>query len=133
MWKMFYTNFDRICKSKGTSASASAKAIGLGASTPASWKMNGNTPKRPVLEALAAHLGCDVSDFFRNEAGVLVDETEYRIAMDEGNYGTQIPHDGNIAEFIKIYNACSNRQKHQLMDAVYDFEDKVLKAEQDYC
>lgn len=130
---MFYANFERVCLSRQTSPSAAAKAIGRGASTPASWKKNGNVPKRPVLEALASHLQCDVSDFFRDASGRLVDETEYRIVMDEGNDGASIPKDGNIAEFIRIYNLCSIRQKNKLMNFVYDFEDKVLCAGEETC
>lgn len=130
---MFYDNFDRICKAKGTSASATLVKLGFNRSLASSWKSKGTVPKQETLKELAELLDCDIADFFQNEKGLLTDETAYRIAMDEGNDGSVIPKDGNIAEFIRIYNACSNRQKHQLMDAVYDFEDKVLKAERGYC
>ena len=42
--------------------------------------------------------------------------------------------DDNVLEFLRIYKACTSvRQRHQLMDAVYDFEDKVLNAEEETC
>lgn len=40
-----------------------------------------------------------------------------------------VPIDDNIRDFIFIYRNASNRQRNQLMQAVYDFEEKVLNGD----
>lgn len=39
--------------------------------------------------------------------------------------------DEYIRDFISIYKAATPRQRHQLMSAVYDFEEKVLNNDGD--
>ena len=128
---MFYDNFERICSERGTSPSGCLVALGKSRSLASAWKRLGTIPRPRDLKAIAEYLHCDIKDLFKNKEGLLTDEAAYRAVMDEIG-GEPIPEDGNIAEFIKIYNACNTRQKVQLMNAVFDFEDKVLSAEQEY-
>jgi transcriptional regulator with XRE-family HTH domain len=60
----FYENYERLCRAKGTSPSRVALDIGRSKNAAANWKANGTIPKEDELEALAEHLGCEVSDFF---------------------------------------------------------------------
>lgn len=39
--------------------------------------------------------------------------------------------DENVTNLVSICKKCSNRQKMQLVNFVYDFEDKVLSAEEE--
>lgn len=120
---MFYANLERICKARGTSPSAAAMAIGKGRSTASGWKRNGTIPSETELGKLADFLRVNVSDFFV--------KTEYAVvSLDVESE----QFEADIDEFRKIYLSCSsNRQRHLLMSAVYDFEEKVLMAEPETC
>lgn len=132
---MFYENFDRLCKERGTSPSAAVVAIGKARTLSAGWKKNHTIPKENELKALAEHLGCNVSDFFKSseELDMVTDRADYKAMKDAGAPEGAFAEDGNVAEFVKIYNRCNTRQKNVLMNAVFDFEDKVLNAGQDFC
>lgn len=132
---MFYENFERICKERNTSPSGVLVALGKNRSLASGWKRLHTVPKETELKALAEYLDCSVADFFKSsdELGVVTDRIDYKAMKDEGAANGSYAQDGNIAEFIKIYNRCNTRQKHVLMNEVFDFEDKVLNAEQDYC
>lgn len=135
---MFFDNFERICKERGISPSAAAMSIGKSRNTASNWKANGTIPKAQELEDLAFELKCDVADFFIDDPmeHLLLKESEFARADDvpylAREHGLHI--DDNVHDFIRIYNACTTvRQRHKLMDAVYDFEDKVLNAEEETC
>lgn len=63
---MFFDNFARICKKRGTSPTAVGQAIGVQKNTVSYWKKNGTLPKQEQLESMAEILNCKVSDFFDN-------------------------------------------------------------------
>lgn len=128
---MFYDNFERVCRLKGKSPSGTCYAIGNSRSLANGWKRLGSVPSREILDKLCIYLDCDLKEFFTNENGVLDKEQYDRVLAKEKV--SNISSDENINEFAKIYNACSARQKHQLMSFIYDFEDKVLNKKQDYC
>ena len=60
---MFFVNFDRICREKGTTPTAVVRKLGFSASKITAWK-RGSIPKKEMLSTLAAHLNVDVSEFF---------------------------------------------------------------------
>lgn len=64
---MFYENFDRICKERGTSPSRACVDAGMKQSRAANWKATKALPKQDELQKLANVLRCDVADFFRGE------------------------------------------------------------------
>jgi len=63
---MFYVQFSRICKDKGTSPSATLKTLGLSTSKLTAWK-NGSIPNYKILDKLAALLSVSVQHFFVND------------------------------------------------------------------
>lgn len=121
---MFSENLERICKHRSTTPSAAVQAIGKGKSTASDWKRNNTIPKADELEALSETLDCAVSDFFKE------DWESYTFAVVQFDVDDV---DENVADFISVYKECSNRQKVQLMNFVYDFEDKVLCAGEETC
>lgn len=121
---MFSENLERICKHRETTPSAAVQAIGKGKSTASDWKRNNTVPKADELTGLADVLDCAVSDFFK--------EGGERYTFDVVPFDCE-DVDENVADFISIYKECSNRQKVQLMNFVYDFEDKVLSAGEETC
>lgn len=121
---MFSENFEAICKKRKKSPSAAVLAIGRGKSTASDWKKNHTIPKEKELLELANLLDCEVADFFRTDG-------DYSFL--EAPDGAEEQENQDIDDFVSIYNACSNRQRNQLMHFVYDFEDKVLNAKEDYC
>lgn len=145
---MFMDNLDRICKEHDTSASAVCAEIGKSKNSPSNWRKSGAIPNEEDLVKLAYKLDCSVGDFF-----VDPENPEARIAtaaardlftfgktaanafeklLNLGMHNGRI--DDNVVDFTKIYSRCvSPRQRHQLMDAVYDFEDKVLSKEEETC
>lgn len=82
---LFYDNFERICRERGTSPSGACVAIGKNKTTAGNWKRNGTIPAEDILEALADVLGCEVSDFFAKGRGDDYDRfyTHFRILMDK--------------------------------------------------
>ncbi|MBE6693416.1 MAG: LexA family transcriptional regulator [Ruminococcaceae bacterium] len=53
---MFYTNLQKICKERGTTPTAVAKAIGISTSMTANWK-KGGMPRGDTLQKLASYFG----------------------------------------------------------------------------
>lgn len=124
---MFYENFDRICKARGTSPSAVAVAIGKARTIPAGWKKNGTIPKEYELEALADVLGCEVSDFFQEVAP----EDIFKINKNPKELVIEhMEKDGHIRDFSAIYNRLSRSDRLRLMAMIYDFEDELKAAYQ---
>ena len=123
---MFYENFDRICREKGTSASATAVAIGKARTIPAGWKKNGTIPKESELKALAKVLGCEVADFFQP---IYKDATEAALAKQKKEdelYEYAIAQFGlneDEEELIEIYRNLDKRGRMELMLASYDLRD----------
>lgn len=129
---MFYENFDKLCRIKGTSANAAAMAIGRAKGAAANWKANGTLPKEDELLALAAHLNCRVFEFFlendrmpfrsRDEA------IEYWTHVDEINpLTTEEPFpelDSNECDLVEVYRSCNKKQQMQLMLDVYSFAEE---------
>lgn len=125
---MFYENFDRICKTQGTSPSAAAVAIGKARTLPAGWKKNHTIPKEDELKALAAHLHCSVADFFLDEGRMRFGTSEesainnlYASASEDA-----LELDENEEELLRIYGECSKKQRAKLMMLVFDFEEEEL-------
>lgn len=146
---MFYENFERICRQNATSPSAMAIALGKNKSAASAWKSNGTIPKADELQQLAKLLNCRVSDFFDDPVdqvmsmhrdqkvseakakkrlipyGVYSEAQLEEIRAEKASEKTPVIDD-NIRDFITIYSRANNRQRNQLMSAVYDFEEKVL-------
>lgn len=118
---MFYETFAKLCAERNTSPSAVTKKIGLSNSTATGWKKNGTIPKREILEKLAKELHCEPEDFFPSRY-------DYAIVSlrSDDNKSTTVEINDDIRDFLFIYDACTNRQRNQLMSMVYDFEQKVL-------
>lgn len=139
---MFYENFERICRANGTSPSAMALALGKNKGAASAWKSNGTIPKEPELKQLAKLLNCKVSDFFDSpveqvlaihgtkKLSEIQHEADGEVVRVEHILPKHVPDgealDDNIRDFILIYGRANNRQRNQLMSAVYDFEEKVL-------
>ncbi len=126
---MFYENFDRICRERGTSASAAALAIGKAKNTASAWKRNGTIPKEDELIALAKHLRCRVADFFvedghmqfssREEAEDFWQYLDEINPLSSASCAPQLSE--NEEELLGIYARCNRRQRALLMACVYEF------------
>lgn len=127
---LFYKNFDLICRQRGTSASAAAKAIGRNKGSASNWKKHGTIPKEDELIALSKHLNCLVSDFFRQSGE---SQSGYSQMMD-GHPIEESPEklppaedetlDDYQSDFLIIYNSLSPRDRMKLMSMIYDFADE---------
>lgn len=76
----------------------------------------------PVEQVLAIHGTKKLSEIQHETEGNTVNLEH--ILPKRGPDGETL--DDNIRDFILIYNRANNRQRNQLMSAVYDFEEKVL-------
>lgn len=125
---MFYENFDRICKTQGTSPSAAAVAIGKARTLPAGWKKNHTIPKEDELKALAQHLHCSVADFFADDSGMRFGTSEESAinSLYQAQDNEAVDLDENEEELLRIYGECSKKQRAKLMMLVYDFEEEEL-------
>ena len=126
---LFYKNFDAICRSRGTSANAAALAIGRSKSAASAWKRNGTLPKEEELIALADHLNCYVSDFFRQPGepwsafaqmmdGVPLGEP-IKLPKDE-----EAPLDDYEMDLLSIYDSLSPKDRLSLMSHAYELAEQ---------
>lgn len=104
----FATNFNRICKEKGTSPTALVKALGVSTSKVNLWN-NGSLPKQEMLIRLAQELGCSVMDFFADEDEIIAKQTAE-------------PKDEDENDIIRVYRMLDRRAKHEFMSMVYEYE-----------
>ena len=138
---MFMDNLDRICRERNTSASAVCAEIGKSKNSPSNWRKSGAIPNESDLLKLAQKLNCRVGDFFRQSTieyclVPLGDESEKDISAGKlfAAISKGLVIDDNVLDMVRIYDNCQTpKQRTQLMSAVYDFEDKVLNAEEETC
>lgn len=128
---LFYNNYDAICRSRNTSASAAAMAIGRSKGAASNWKTNGTLPKEDELIALANHLNCYVSDFFRQtgepQSAYSQMMEDYPIEEPEGKLPPatdEEPLDEYEQDFLTLYESLAPKSRMKLMNAVYEFAEK---------
>ena len=144
---LFYDNFERICKERGTTPSGAVTAIGKNKTTAGNWKRNNTIPQEEILVDLADYLKCDVSDFFKlknvdsrgqdfmdfymnlmlsPENEMSSAQKELRDAMKIVNSGwKELPGlDDYAQDFLVIYERLDRRDKLSLMNMVYEFADE---------
>ncbi len=104
----FATNFNRICREKGTTPTALMKTMGVSTSKVNLWN-NGSLPKQDMLIRLAKELGCSVMDFFADEDDIAAQ------AVAE-------PKDEDEGDIIRVYRMLDRKAKHEFMAMVYEYE-----------
>lgn len=131
---VFYDNFERVCKERGSNPSRACIDAGLGASRAGNWKKSGALPKQNELQALAEVLDCEVADFFREETKARyrsVDEAlrakEAAEAAAEASLAAELSEDERYV--IDLMRSLSRREFHDFMTAIYDFEDSLNEGE----
>jgi len=108
----FAQNLKRICNDRGTTPTALLKKMGVATSKVAMWN-SGSLPKQEMLVRLAQELGCSVMDFFMTEEEIAEQERTDNI-LDEDE-----------KEIVRIFRMLPRRDRHEFMNAVYDFEKRV--------
>lgn len=122
---MFWENFDRICRSRGTTPSGACVAVGIGKNRPTNWKKTGALPKQDEMELLANYLACNVADFFTDRTHRTYEQmVEEQLATGEWEVAEHEGLDERELEFISVYSLCSKRQRAELMLKVYEFADE---------
>jgi len=109
----FAQNLKRICNARGTTPTAVLKKMGVATSKVAMWN-SGSLPKQEMLVRLAEELNCSVMDFFMTEEEVAEQERTDNI-LDEDE-----------KEIVRIFRMLPRRDRHEFMNAVYEFEKRVL-------
>lgn len=109
----FAQNLKRICNDRGTTPTALLKKMGVTTSKVAMWN-SGSLPKQEMLVRLAKELNCSVMDFFMTEEEVAEQERTDNI-LDEDE-----------KEIVRIFRMLPRRDRHEFMNAVYEFEKRVL-------
>ena len=119
---LFYDNLNRICAEKGTRISPVVQAIGLDKSTGTNWKKRQSPPDEATLVALANHLGCKVSDFFKDET-----ERSYHeelVAFERLRADADDALDEFEQYLVDLYGELNTRDKTAFMQMVYEFADE---------
>lgn len=111
----FATNFNRICKEKGTTPTALCKKLGISTSKVSMWN-NGSLPKQEMLLTLAKALDCSVMDFFADMGDTPTKPSDQPLTEDE-------------QDMLRIYRMLDRRSKHELMALVYRAEKKALSRD----
>ena len=123
---VFYDNFERICKERGTSPSRCCHDAGMGTSRAANWKKSGALPKQDELDRLAAVLDCEVADFFRTETKARYRSyEEARAAADEAERAARASLTEDENYVVDLMRSLERRSLHDFMTLVYDFEDNL--------
>lgn len=107
---VFSDNFNRICREKGTTATAVVKELGVSPSKVTLWN-NGSLPKQEMLVKLARHLDCYVMDFFAED-----DIPKVEFALDEDE-----------RDVLRLFRMLSRKEKHEFMSKAYDYEKKKIE------
>lgn len=105
----FKSNFNRICREKGTTPTALLISMGVAHSKVAMWN-KGSLPKEEMMVRLAHELGCSVMDFFADEDDLPVAPVE--------------PANDDENDILRIYRSLPRRLKHEFMATVYRFEEQ---------
>lgn len=87
---MFFENFARICKEKGTSPTVVVSKLGMSKNTASYWKKNGNLPNDEQLQEMANILNCDVADFFSRSDTFVSAVANVRNHVENGTIGDVI-------------------------------------------
>ncbi len=105
----FATNFNRICREKGTTPTTICKELGVSTNKVSLWN-SGSLPKQEMLVKLAKHLGCSVMDFFADEEDLARNPE---------------PENDDESDILRVYRSLDRRAKHEFMAMVYEFEGKL--------
>lgn len=92
---MFFDNFSRLCKERGTSPTAVGQMVGVQKNTVSYWKKNGTLPKQEQLEEMAKILNCSVADFFSGPSGFHETVANVRNRVENGAIGEVITNVGS--------------------------------------
>lgn len=103
----FKSNFNRICREKGTTPTALLHKMGEPHSKVARWN-TGSLPKEDMMVRLAHELGCSVMDFFADE--------------DDLPAAAVQPANDDEGDILRVYRSLPRRMKHEFMSMVYRFE-----------
>ena len=141
---LFYDNFERICREKGTSPSGACVAIGKNKTTSNNWKRNNTIPSEEILADLADLLGCEIADFFASpnvdraaqnfmayyhtlmtkpRGELSTAQREMRDAIAHGQT-PDVALDDYEADLMSLYSQLDKRDRLELMGLVYDFADE---------
>ncbi len=121
---LFYENYDRICRMRGTSACAAAMAIGRSKGAASNWKRNGTLPKESELVQLAKNLNCRVLDFFWEPEKVPSAYSAMTGRVPSEMSAPSVSLDEYESDFLEIYAACTRREKAELMALLYGFAEE---------
>ena len=141
---LFYDNFERICRERGTTPSGAVTAIGKNKTTAGNWKRNNTIPQEEVLVELADYLKCDVSDFFKSNMKVIwgstymdsyhdtLAEAENEMAQSTEELKQKLldsiaeppDMDDYMRDLLDVYRMLDHRDKLKLMNVVYEFADE---------
>lgn len=105
----FKSNFNRICREKGTTPTALLNRMGVAHSKVAMWN-KGSLPKEDMMVRLAHELGCSVMDFFTDE--------------DDLPTAPVKPANDDEGDILRVYRSLPRRMKHEFMSMVYRFEEQ---------
>lgn len=124
---MFWDNFERICRTAGTTPSGACVAVGFGKNRPSNWKRTGTLPKQDELYILADYLECEIADFFKDwgtaPQGSWEAERMRRIENEAKNTPSYTDLDDYEIDMIRIYRSLSAKERAKLMTAVYEFDE----------
>lgn len=127
---MFYDNFVRVCKERGTAPSRVCIEAGLGQSRAGNWKKSGALPKQDELQKLANVLRCEVADFFSDRTrkhyptvydALLAQSLEEDAAAAKR---TVVEPDTDEAIVVRAMGSMTRRQRVDFMSLVYGFVDE---------
>lgn len=103
----FATNFNRICKERGTTPTRVVLELGLSSNKVNRWN-SGSIPKGDVMVKLAEKLNCRVMDFFADE-GDSIHNADAVLDEDE-------------KDIIRLFRLLDRKQRHEFMSKAYAFE-----------
>lgn len=125
---MFFDNFSRLCKERGTSPTAVGQMVGVQKNTVSYWKKNGTLPKQEQLEEMAKILNCSVADFFSEPSGFHGAVANVRNRVENGTIGDVITNVGTTSiadpmgemsdderELLSLYRKLSAIDRAKLM------------------
>lgn len=101
---LFFTRFQALCQSHGTSANAVAKVLGIPSGSVTAWKQ-GSLPRSATLQKLSAHFGVTVDYLLGKEEAISDDALKFALFGGDGPISDEMLQEvRQFAQYLKSKN-----------------------------
>ena len=109
----FWSKFDALCKERGTTPTAVAKALGLSTGLPTGWKKDGKKPSSATMLKLCEFFNVPLSYFYEGKINNVEPVNIEFKKFDEFEH-----------EILNLMKKMSTKQKNALLTKAYEISEQ---------